>query len=91
MQLVRPIGAKLVPNALNSANLDEGFSFLILRKWQKLVVLGILNVLRLERGGTLNQRVTRRLTFVYQTAIFGADKVSKKVSFSGGGTGEWKP
>ena len=61
-------GAKLVPNVQNQADQDEVFSCLILADRWKFCVLGILSVLRLNRGGTLNQRAvgstpTRPTTF----------------------------
>ena len=52
----RQFGAKVVPNVLNQENLDEVCSCLILANRWKFWVVGILSVLRLERGGTLNQR-----------------------------------
>ncbi len=48
---------ELVPNAVNHANQGEVLSFLILANRWKFFVLDILSVLRLDRGGTLNQRV----------------------------------
>jgi hypothetical protein len=43
-------GAKLVPNVLNQANQSEVLSCLILANRRKFFVLGILSVLRLDRG-----------------------------------------
>ncbi|HEX6727769.1 MAG TPA: hypothetical protein VF078_10470, partial [Nitrospira sp.] len=45
-------------NTMTQANLDEKCSFPILINWQKVLVPGVLDVLSLGVGGTLNQRVS---------------------------------